>query len=131
MRGWVPLLAPEFARLPIPGVLKFADGCEGCNLDPFELTEWVRRGLTSLAGIIRSSIGPFVPNAFQKEILAALEYRGLKKMELAKNVCGGEDCGNLLYRSGGLTELRNYGLVKWKSKLGFYRPDAPPPGTVY
>lgn len=130
LRGWVALVVEDFGRLPTPGLAKFVDGREGANLDLFEFSAWLRHGLLALAAIIRDSVGPFVPNAFQKQILAALDGRALKKMDLAKEVCGGECNGNLLYRPGGIRELRDRGSVKWKSRLGFYRPDRPPPGTV-
>jgi hypothetical protein len=95
-----------------------------------EFTAWVRAGLLALATVIRESVGPFVPTDFQKQILKVLEGRALKKMGLAREVCGGVDNGNLLYRAHGLKELEAHGRVKWKTKLGYYRPDAPPPGAM-
>jgi len=66
----------------------------------------------------------------QKQILVALDGRAMKKMELAKAVCGSEDYGNYLYRPGGLMELREKGLVDLKRGVGFFRPDRPPPGGI-
>lgn len=73
---------------------------------------------------------PFVPTPFQAEILKALNSRALNKQKLAAVVCGGEENGNLLYRPNRLPELRSRGLVEHKRGLGFYRPDAPPPGAI-
>lgn len=74
--------------------------------------------------------GVFVPTAFQKSILEALNGRAMKKQGLAVAVCGGEDNGNLLYRPGGISELVRNGLVANKRGLGYYRTDAPPHGTI-
>ena len=71
-----------------------------------------------------------MPNAFQRTILDALDGRALKKQPLAVEVCGGEENGNLLYRPGGLKELRDAGLVAHKRGVGFYRPDHPPPDAI-
>jgi hypothetical protein len=68
---------------------------------------------------------PFVANRFQIDILNALEGRALIKDELAEEVCGGE--GTRLYRPGGIKELMEVGKVAHKHRLGYYRPDAPPP----
>ncbi len=67
----------------------------------------------------------FVPNDFQREILNALDGRALKKQALAIEVCAGE--GSRLYRPGGIKELMNGGHVVNKRRLGYYRPDRPPP----
>jgi hypothetical protein len=66
----------------------------------------------------------------QRSILKALDGRALKKMQLAAEVCGGEANGNLLYRYKDLKSLESKGLVKHARDIGFYRPDAPPPGAV-
>lgn len=77
-----------------------------------------------------TATGVFVPTAFQSSILKALQGRALKKMPLAAMVCGGEENGNLLYRPGGIVELRQCGLVDHKHGVGFYRPDSPPKESV-
>ena len=130
LRTWVPYVAPEFGKLPLPGLVRFVEGLEGASLDGFEFTQWFREGLLVLARIIRNSVGPLVPTPFQLTILKALNGRALKKMDLAREVCGGEGNGNLLYREGGIRELRNRGLVTHKHGPGFYRPDAPPPNAI-
>ena len=65
----------------------------------------------------------------QKNILKELNGKALKKEDLAEKVCGGRSNGNILYRRGGLHELRAHGLVDRIPIIGFYRPDSPPPGT--
>lgn len=72
----------------------------------------------------------FVPTPLQKSILKALDGRAMKKKDLAREVCGGEDNGNLLYRRGDIAELRRLGLVTHKPGVGYYRPDAPPSGSI-
>jgi len=68
--------------------------------------------------------GLLVVNEFQRQILDALDGCALPKQGLAEKVCGGE--GTRLYRKGGLKELRKAGKVLHQSRLGYYRPDAPP-----
>lgn len=68
----------------------------------------------------------FVPNHFQSNILKALNGRALTKQQLANEICAGE--GTRLYRNGGIKELIQKGMVKNKSRLGYYRPDKPPLG---
>jgi hypothetical protein len=80
--------------------------------------------LSELLLLDRQVAQQFVPNDFQRAILAALDGRALKKQPLANEVCKGE--GTLLYRKDGLQELREAGLVAHKNRLGFYRPDRPP-----
>ncbi len=65
---------------------------------------------------------PFVPNSFQDDILDALEGRALRTDAIAAKV--GDR--NRLFRPGGLKELQAHGYVAHHSRLGFYRPDAPP-----
>jgi hypothetical protein len=66
------------------------------------------------------------PTSFQVEILAALDGRALKAAALARAV--GVDKRELYRRSGSLSELRDRGQVVSDEELGYYRPDAPPPG---
>lgn len=65
---------------------------------------------------------PFVLTVFQRAILEALEGRALRTRALGAAV--GDE--SRLYKPGGLKELREHGLVKHHSRLGFYRVDAPP-----
>lgn len=65
----------------------------------------------------------------QKSILNALDGKALKKEHLAAKVCGGLDNGRILYRAGGINELRKHGFVDHMPTVGYYRPDSPPPGT--
>ena len=66
----------------------------------------------------------FVPTPFQKGILQALDGQALRTDDLAHEV------GNrrkLFIHPGGLRELQAQGLVAHHNRLGYYRPDAPPP----
>lgn len=67
---------------------------------------------------------PFVPTAFQKGILHALQGRALRSDSLGEAV---RDRRRLFRHPGGLEELRAQGLVSHHPRLGYYRPDAPPP----
>jgi hypothetical protein len=73
-----------------------------------------------------SSVSPdrFVPTPFQKGILQALNGQALRTDDLAHKV------GNrrkLFIHPGGLRELQDQSLVAHHKRLGYYRPDAPPP----
>ena len=72
--------------------------------------------------------GPFIPTPLQKAILAALAGQALKKQALADLISKGE--GTVLYREGGIKELRALGLVEHKRRIGFFRPDAPPEDAI-
>lgn len=65
----------------------------------------------------------FVPTAVQSAILAALDGKALRTDELGA-VIGDK---RRLYHAGGIKELRDLGLVELHKRLGYYRPDAPPP----
>lgn len=65
----------------------------------------------------------FVPTPFQEAILDALEGKALRKQQLGAAV---GDASRLYRDPGGLKELRDHGLVAHHSRLGYYRPDAPP-----
>jgi hypothetical protein len=72
------------------------------------------------------------PTPLQVNIWAALDGHAMTKDELAHKVAGG-DTSRLYYtnrskKTGGLKELTAVGLVKNKRTVGYYRPDAPPPG---
>lgn len=66
---------------------------------------------------------PFVPSPFQKAILEALEGKALRTDALGAAV---GDRGRL-YKTNGLKELLERGIVEHHKRLGYYRPDAPPP----
>lgn len=67
---------------------------------------------------------PFVLTPFQTAILKALEGKALRTDPLANKV---NDRRRLFIHPGGLKELQEQGLVAHHKRLGFYRPDAPPP----
>lgn len=67
---------------------------------------------------------PFVGTPLQNNILNALNGRALKKVPLADLVANGDWSG--FYRPGGIKELMEQDLVRKKSGIGYYRPDAPP-----
>ena len=52
----------------------------------------------------------------------------MSKQKLAREVCSGE--GTRLYRKNGIKEMMEAGLVAHKDGVGYYRPDAPPPGAI-
>lgn len=75
-----------------------------------------------------SSKTTFVPTHLQRQILDALNGRGLRKDLLAAEVCAGD--APRLYKPGGLKELKDLGLVENKRGVGYYRTDAPPPNSI-
>lgn len=81
-------------------------------------------------GAVKLTPDVFVPTPLQKNILKALRFRALKKLDLAAEVCGGAANGNILYRGDCMDELKDRGLVKNKRGVGYYRPDAPPDGAI-
>lgn len=66
----------------------------------------------------------FVPNAFQKAILKALDHQALRTSSLGQRV--GDE--RRLFRKNGLTELIEEGMVAHHKRIGYYRPDSPPQG---
>ena len=73
--------------------------------------------------LVNSTREVFLPNAFQKAILAALAGKALMTDAL------GDAVGDRsrLFKPGSLKELREHGLVEHHKRLGYYRPDVPPP----
>lgn len=69
----------------------------------------------------------FLPNAFQQAILAALDRVALRTDALAQKV---GSRSRLFVDPGGLPELQEEGLVAHHKRIGFYRPDSPPPGLA-
>lgn len=59
----------------------------------------------------------------QESIMKALVYRALKGEELAARL---EKDPSRMHQDG-IRPLLDLGLIKNKSGLGYYRPDAPPP----
>jgi hypothetical protein len=68
---------------------------------------------------------PFVPTPLQEGILEALKGKALRTDALANKV--GCHRNQLFQRPGGLHELREHGMVDNHHRIGYYRPDAPPP----
>ena len=68
---------------------------------------------------------PFSPTRWQVRILRELDGSALTKKELAQAI--GMKHPRQLYRPGYLRELMAQDRVKNDPKLGYYRPDAPPP----
>ncbi len=66
---------------------------------------------------------PFVLTPFQQAILDALEGKALRTDALGAAV--GDR--SRLFKPHGLKELRERGLVDHHDRLGYCRPDAPPP----
>jgi hypothetical protein len=86
-----------------------------------------REAIGNESGRGEADTAAFLPTPLQKNILQKLNGRALKKEQLAHEC----ECDpSRLYRSGGIKELRDYGLVAHKHGVGYFRPDAPPPGAV-
>ena len=66
----------------------------------------------------------FVPTELQADILEALEGKALRSEPLAQAV--GVSKRTLYREPGGLPELQRREAVRTHSRLGYYRPDAPP-----
>jgi hypothetical protein len=67
---------------------------------------------------------PFVLSDLQRAILDALDGKGLRTDALA----GACDVGRRqMFRKGGLKELEDRGRVSHHPRIGYYRPDKPPP----
>ncbi len=73
--------------------------------------------------VTTASAKPFIPSPFQKFILTKLTGKALRTDALA-NAVGSR---RKLFKPGGLKELQTQGLVDHHDRIGFYRPDAPPP----
>jgi hypothetical protein len=70
----------------------------------------------------------------QRDILSALDGKAMKVEALARAVAGG-DTSRLYQRSGSKTpgrldELKRTGLIAYSRKIGYFRPDAPPPEAI-
>lgn len=67
----------------------------------------------------------FVPTPLQESVLAALKGRALRTDALAHKA--EVNRRSLFKEPGGLPELIEEGLVAHTKRLGYFRPDAPPP----
>jgi len=67
----------------------------------------------------------FIPTDFQRDILLALKNKSLRTDAIAHKL----NCGRsrLFADPGGLPELQEQGMVSHHKRIGYYRPDAPPP----
>lgn len=72
--------------------------------------------------------GEFHPTDFQREILTALKGKALTSNALA--VLIGCHKPQLYKDPGGIHELVEEGLVQHQKRLGYYRPDEPPPEII-
>src|SRR5262245_10655037 len=106
-------------RNPRPLIIDLSAGTD----DPVRLTVLPATLAASARPANRESA--FVPNAFQEGILIALDGKAMRTDALG----GAVGDRSRLFRKpmGGLSELREHGLVEHHVRLGFYRPDAPPP----
>lgn len=66
----------------------------------------------------------FIPSALQTCILECLDGNAMRSRPLAKKLHIDQ---SRLYKPGGIKELINEGKVRTHSRIGYYRPDAPPP----
>jgi len=82
------------------------------------------------AQVPTGSVAPelFVPTPLQERILAALDGRALQTKALAKASACEE---TKLFKPGGVSELKEVGLVAHKDGVGYFRPDKPPAGALY
>jgi hypothetical protein len=69
---------------------------------------------------------PFIPSVPQRAILEALEGRAYRTDALSAKA---RLPRSQIFRKpkGGLAELQEQGLVEHHDRVGYYRPDAPPP----
>lgn len=72
----------------------------------------------------KSEMMVFIPGPMQTAILKALEWKAMRSRALAKALKIDQPS---LYRQDGLKELIKFGRVKKQRRIGYYRPDAPPP----
>lgn len=122
--GCTPPECNSFHELEI-GLESGADpGIVASDRDPTETSE---AGTTDLRPT--GAVPPLILNPLQTQILKVLKGKALRTQALA-GACGVEK--NKLYQklASGLhpiQELKDAGFVVLSSKIGYYRPDAPPP----
>jgi len=66
---------------------------------------------------------PFIASPLQKAILEKLDRTALRSRPLAKILSIDQP---KLYKPNGIKELMELGKVKTHTRIGYYRPDAPP-----
>jgi hypothetical protein len=98
--------------------------------DTASLARALIRQNRELLAFIESSLPPidentFIPNQLQEAILAALDGKGLRTDALVSKT--DSSSGQLFKNPGGLPELQEEGLVAHHPRVGYYRPDKPPP----
>jgi hypothetical protein len=71
-----------------------------------------------------TDMNPYVPTPQQRAILLALDGRALRQDQL-EAVTGYDR--RQLHRESGLTGLRRRDKVRHNRRLGYFRPDSPPP----
>jgi hypothetical protein len=116
------ILCPELSTDQLRLLLPF------CSQEEYPI--WLRLE-AGLQRLLPKAPEPFVPTPLQKKILEALDGRALRSEPLANEI---KTDKRKLYRQGKnlgpLDELEKYGLVTKHRRLGYYRPDRPPPGLV-
>lgn len=89
------------------------------------------RANREMADAMEKIVGPppplttFVPTDFQQALLDHLKGKALRTDALANRL----DCSSsrLFKHPGGIPELVEEGLVEHHKRLGYFRPDEPPP----
>lgn len=90
------------------------------------LAKYADRPVSMLLSRIVYSTRPedvFVPSHMQRGILDALNGKALRTDALASKV----GSRSRIFRRDGIHELRHAGLVSHHKRIGYFRPDAPPP----
>lgn len=121
--------AREFAAIHFPGAALEELGLRFTNARPFRAPV-PPAPAPAPAPVTPSGPGPaaedvWVPTDAQACILEALDGKALRSDALAHRA--DVDRRTLFRRPGGLQELRDRGLVEHHDRLGYYRPDCPPP----
>jgi hypothetical protein len=70
-------------------------------------------------------VSQFIPNAVQDAVLGALDGRALRTDALAREAK--VERSQMFKKPGGLAELTENGLLERHPRMGYYRPDSPPP----
>jgi hypothetical protein len=125
-KDWLRLAANVVAIRLTPRGYDFVQAIQNGILDQWSKTQ--PRKIKPYLRCVGAALPKLVLSLLQQAIFAALNGKALKKQPLADEVSGGE--GTRLYRKDGIKELIAAGLVAKKNGIGYYRPDAPPPGLV-
>lgn len=135
--SWFEELAKRWSELepflgPLPPLMTTAMGDAGGSVGELaqEIGQKVRNVLAQASGVVQDGtiVVPFIPDATQKRILSALDGVAMRTDAIAR-VIGGDrrvlfDRGN---SPGKLFELIKHNRVKHIKKIGYFRPDRPPP----